>query len=235
MNEAAAALAAGAKAVRGVQRWSGMNAALSVEAVGLALVVSEPCMQGDDAVAALRSAGFAVVDDTGADAEVIVVCSSGPAAERIAAVVEATHDFPDRPIVATMPADASGRQLRQAILAGASGIVFDDRVSEAIAATAFAALSGQLAVPLSVARRLAPRPLSHREKEVMALVARGYTNRQIARQLFLAESTIKTHLSSALRKLDVHSRAEAAALVLDPDEGHDLTLLEFGPWVTKDR
>jgi DNA-binding NarL/FixJ family response regulator len=87
--------------------------------------------------------------------------------------------------------------------------------------------AGQLAVPMALARRLAPRPLSHREKEIMALVARGYTNRQIAGRLFLAESTIKTHMSSALRKLDARSRAEASALVLDPEEGHGLAILSL--------
>jgi DNA-binding NarL/FixJ family response regulator len=177
-----------------------------------------------------------VVDGDGSDAEVVVVCSTGSVPERIAAVTEAAHEFPDLPIVATMPSDASGRQLRHAILGGAHGIVFDDRVHDTMAATALAAISGQLAVPMSAARRVAPQALSHREKEVMALVARGYTNRQIARDLFLAESTIKTHLSSALRKLDAGSRAEAAARVLDPDEGYDLlTFFVLAPSATKDR
>jgi DNA-binding NarL/FixJ family response regulator len=51
------------------------------------------------------------------------------------------------------------------------------------------------------------------------MVVRGLTNRQIAHELFLAESTVKTHLSSAFSKLNTRSRAEAAAIILDPDEG----------------
>jgi predicted transcriptional regulator len=63
----------------------------------------------------------------------------------------------------------------------------------------------------------------------MRLVVAGCTNRQIARELYVAESTVKTHLSSALRKLDVRSRAEAAALILDPEEGQGLAILTLAP------
>ena len=45
----------------------------------------------------------------------------------------------------------------------------------------------------------------------------GLTNREIAPQLYLAESTVKTHLSSAFRKLDARSRAEAVARIQDPE------------------
>ena len=69
-----------------------------------------------------------------------------------------------------------------------------------------------------------PAALAPREGDRSQLVACGYTNRQIATALFLAESTVKTHLSSALRKLDVRSRAEATALFLDPDEGPGLAI-----------
>ena len=47
----------------------------------------------------------------------------------------------------------------------------------------------------------------------------GAPNRQIADRLFLAESTVKSHLASAFQKLGVRSRKEAAALLVDPDEG----------------
>jgi DNA-binding NarL/FixJ family response regulator len=60
---------------------------------------------------------------------------------------------------------------------------------------------------------------SHRERQVLALLVRGLGNRQIASHLFLAESTVKSHLSSAFQKLGVRSRKEAAALLMDPDEG----------------
>ena len=69
------------------------------------------------------------------------------------------------------------------------------------------------------------RPVfSFREKQVLELVARGFTNGEIAMQLFLAESTVKSHLSSSFRKLGINSRKEAAAIVLDPENGLGLGL-----------
>ena len=66
-------------------------------------------------------------------------------------------------------------------------------------------------------RRTVVRPaFSHREKQVLALVARGYQNREIASRLFLAESTVKSHLGTSFAKLGVRSRKEAAAVLLDP-------------------
>ena len=87
----------------------------------------------------------------------------------------------------------------------------------ALVPTARAILAGQLTVPTALSRQIAPRPLSHREKQIMALIVEGMTNQEIARRLFLAESTVKTHVSSAFRKLDVRSRAEAVARVQDPE------------------
>jgi DNA-binding NarL/FixJ family response regulator len=112
--------------------------------------------------------------------------------------------------------------LRRALLAGAAGIVLDSELESALVASASATLAGQLAVPRALGRQIAPRPLSHREKEILALVVRGLTNRQIAGRLYLAESTVKTHVSSAFRKLDVRSRAEAAARIEDPDAGYGM-------------
>jgi DNA-binding NarL/FixJ family response regulator len=62
-------------------------------------------------------------------------------------------------------------------------------------------------------------PLTPREKQVLALVVMGYTNREIADQLVLAESTVKSHLFSAFRRLGVRSRSEAVALITDPARG----------------
>jgi RNA polymerase sigma factor (sigma-70 family) len=54
-------------------------------------------------------------------------------------------------------------------------------------------------------------PLSTREREVLALLAEGLTNRQIAERLVLSEHTVHRHVTNILRKLDVPSRTAAAA------------------------
>lgn len=70
--------------------------------------------------------------------------------------------------------------------------------------------SDQSALPLvSNAPPADGRPLSHRQGQVMQLLALGKSNKEIARALGLAEGTIKVHLSSAYRTLNAHNRAEA--------------------------
>lgn len=64
----------------------------------------------------------------------------------------------------------------------------------------------------------APAPaesLSAREREVLALVARGTSNREIARVLFISEATVKTHLTHLYNKLGVKDRAAAVARAYD--------------------
>jgi DNA-binding NarL/FixJ family response regulator len=65
--------------------------------------------------------------------------------------------------------------------------------------------TGQAATP---GREAFPQ-LSRREREVLDLVARGYDNRRIARELFLSDKTVRNHVSSVLTKLDAEDRADA--------------------------
>ena len=81
-----------------------------------------------------------------------------------------------------------------------------------------AVMCGQLCIPQEMRHHFQRPAFSFREKQVLQLVARGMTNGEIAHALYLAESTVKSHLSSSFRKLGVGSRKEAAAIVLD---GHD--------------
>lgn len=115
-----------------------------------------------------------------------------------------------------------GRAARLALERWIDGFVFSDDLAATLGPTALAVLAGQAVVPRRM-RALLRRPtLSYREKQILALVVLGYTNGQIGARLFLAESTVKSHLSSSFTKLGVRSRSEAAALVLDPEASRGL-------------
>jgi DNA-binding NarL/FixJ family response regulator len=197
-------------------RWLGMSA-------------TRATVEGDDAAARraaaqlLTRAGFQV----GARGAVVCLLARGSADERLDRIEHAVDRHPGAWVVASMPSDTGGNPLRRALRGGVHGIVLDDRLDEALAPTIHAVLAGQLVVPPGLRRLLAPQALSHREKQIMRLVVAGYTNQQIARELYVAQSTVKTHLSSAFAKLHARSRAEAAALVLDPENGYGAAILDL--------
>jgi DNA-binding NarL/FixJ family response regulator len=176
--------------------------------------------------AVLRDAGLEVGLEAGDAAELIA--SEGAASLRVV-VVAPRHGSAGSaeiralrqrlrsvPIVAVI-ASTDESQCRRAISAGADGAVLDRNLDEALATTVAAAAAGQVSFPqaLQGASEAAPS-LTPREKQVLDRVVTGATNALIARELGLAESTVKSHLSSAFAKLGVASRAEAAALILDP-------------------
>jgi DNA-binding NarL/FixJ family response regulator len=129
--------------------------------------------------------------------------------------------LPDTHLVAIMPED-SRRGVRRALEAGAAGVVFEDEIDAALTLTVRAALIGQMAVPAARRHEVDRPTLSGREKQVLGMVVAGHGNKAIARELYLAESTVKCHLSSAFAKLGVRSRHEAADLILH--SGSDLRL-----------
>jgi DNA-binding NarL/FixJ family response regulator len=109
--------------------------------------------------------------------------------------------------------------IRKALRCGADGFVFHSAAATALAPAVEAVRVGHLSVPQAIRRRARWSQFSVRERQVLRLVAGGLTNSEIADRLILAESTVKCHLSSGFRKLGVSSRAEAAAVVLDPQTG----------------
>lgn len=110
------------------------------------------------------------------------------------------------------------REDRRALRAGVDGLLDEGQIEVALVPTIEAVRSGLVCLP----RRAQRKPqvdLSTREKQVLCMLIMGLTNAEIGRRLYLAESTVKSHLSSAYMKLGVRSRKDAAALILDPDEG----------------
>jgi DNA-binding NarL/FixJ family response regulator len=122
--------------------------------------------------------------------------------------------------------------LRVALSAGVSGVVLESELATALAPSLRAALAGQVCVPRRHSDQVEPALLSPREKQILGLVVMGYMNSQIAEQLFVAESTVKSHLSSAFSKLGVRSRAEAAELIMDSKRGLGILALGGEPLET---
>jgi DNA-binding NarL/FixJ family response regulator len=147
---------------------------------------------------------------------------------RLSACVEPlTADFPQAPVIVVC-SSIERWGIREALMAGASGVVLWDDLGFALAPTMRAVLAGQACVPRAHSRQIEPPALSSREKQILGLIVMGYSNGQIAQQLFLAESTVKSHLSSAFGKLGVRSRNEAVHLILDPERGLGMGILAIG-------
>jgi len=119
-------------------------------------------------------------------------------------------------------------EVRAALTAGAAGVVLHDDLDSALAPCLQSVQAGQVCVPRAHWRQIEPPALSAREKQILGLVVMGYMNSQIAEQLFLAESTVKSHLSSAFGKLGVRSRNEAVDLIVDPERGFGMGILALG-------
>lgn len=125
--------------------------------------------------------------------------------------------FPSTPIVSIAESPAR-RVVIEKLDAGADGIVLEGQF-EQLSPVIRAVCSGQLSLPRELRSSFGKPRLSPREKQVLSMVVMGFTNREIANKLYLAESTIKSHLSSAFEKLGVRSRSDATALILDSTHG----------------
>jgi two-component system NarL family response regulator len=123
--------------------------------------------------------------------------------------------------------------LFEAIRAGASGYLLKDIPLDEVADAVRAVHGGQSLINPSMAGKLLtefatlagrdeeerpqqiPAPkLTEREMEVLKLVARGMNNRDIAKELFISENTVKNHVRNILEKLQIHSRMEAVMIAV---------------------
>ncbi|MFI6321407.1 response regulator [Nonomuraea sp. NPDC050556] len=117
-----------------------------------------------------------------------------------------------------------------AMRAGASGFLYKDVDPMALVQAVRAVYGGQVVLaPEAAEAMLSPAQevvaLTEREREVLCLIAGGRSNREIAKDLSVAEKTVKTHVSNVLMKLGVQDRTQAAlyavrhGLAVDPGRG----------------
>ncbi len=123
--------------------------------------------------------------------------------------------------------------LFEAIRAGASGYLLKDIPLDEVADVVRAVHGGQSLINPSMAAKLltefaalnkrdqeeraeqVPAPkLTEREMQVLKLVAKGMNNRDIAKELFISENTVKNHVRNILEKLQIHSRMEAVMIAV---------------------
>ena len=118
----------------------------------------------------------------------------------------------------------------EALRAGASGFLLKDAAADDLLRAIRVIAAGEALLAPSITRRLiedyarrpAPRhqpdalaDLTGRELEVMRLLARGMPNTDIARELFLGDATVKTHVARIFTKLSLHDRAQAVVLAYE--------------------
>jgi DNA-binding NarL/FixJ family response regulator len=114
-------------------------------------------------------------------------------------------------------------RVHAALAAGAAGYLLKDAEPEEVGTAIRAAAVGEVHLDSAVARQLTRRmtapqvglsALTAREREILALVAQGHSNREIAEQLVISERTARTHVSNVLSKLQLSSRTQAALLAI---------------------
>jgi DNA-binding NarL/FixJ family response regulator len=114
-------------------------------------------------------------------------------------------------------------RVHAALQAGASGYLLKDADPDEVAAAIRAAARGEVHLDPAVAGRLTRQlispptglaSLTPRERTILALVARGLSNRQIAAELYISERTARTHVSHVLTKLQLASRTQAALVAI---------------------
>jgi two-component system response regulator NreC len=128
------------------------------------------------------------------------------------------HEHPDvKVLILSMQDDP--RYLREAFSVGASGYVLKEAAdTEVVTAIREVAAGGRyvhpelgarlIAAEADAARQAEEDPLSDREREVLRLLALGYTNQEIAKQLFISVRTAETHRAHVMQKLRLASRAD---------------------------
>jgi DNA-binding NarL/FixJ family response regulator len=152
---------------------------------------------------------------------VVVAVSCSPT--RRVAIVRALAERDDVRVIVCRETGLA--EVRRIIWAGAYGYVLEREIDQTLVPTVCAVAAGQIAVPKEDRLQVGAPTLSAREKQILGMVVMGYMNCDIAKQLYVAESTVKSHLSSAFLKLGVRSRSEAVELILDSEQGYGRGIL----------
>ena len=135
-----------------------------------------------------------------------------PTLDGVGAIDEIRHQQASARIVILTTFD-SDNEIARAIKAGAKGYLLKDARREELLDCIRKVNSGQTCIPPALATKLAEslssEPLTGRELDVLTLLAKGKSNKEIGSHLYITETTVKSHLRSIFTKLNVLSRTEA--------------------------
>lgn len=188
--------------------------AIAADAEMQSRIVTALAEQGLRVAAQIVSPGGVSDALAGEDSVVIVFACDVDAPREMASLRRLCRELADASVI-VISRPSTGPGVRRALDAGAVGVVFDPELELTLAATVHAVARGQSVVPGKLRASVERPVLSHREHQVLALVRNGLTNAEIAERLFLAESTIKSHLASIFTKFGVRSRKEVVAAFVD--------------------
>lgn len=205
------------------------------------LIVDDHPLAREGLRAVLTAAGFDVIGDAvdGASAVeraaelqpdlILMDVRLGPGIDGLEATRRITAlEHTPRILMLTLHDDPA--YVREALLAGASGYVLKDTGIDELRRAIDQVLDNQTAIPVDLmaaaVRQASDRrspdqllsTLTDREREVLAGVARGHTNKAIARQLAISPATVKAHVERIIAKLGVTDRTQAAVLAARADD-----------------
>jgi DNA-binding NarL/FixJ family response regulator len=159
--------------------------------------------------------------------DVVLMDLRMPRLDGVGATIRITADFPSSKVLVLTTYDTDSDIIR-AVEAGASGYLLKDTPRVQLVEAVRAASRGETVLAPPVAARLVHRlrspapqpapivnPLTAREVEVLRAVARGLSNAEIGRELFIGEATVKTHLLRAFAKLGVDDRTRAVTAAME--------------------
>ena len=119
--------------------------------------------------------------------------------------------------------------IRRVLQAGIDGVVREPDLEATLGLVVRAVCAGHVSLPRAMRHAIDLPSFSPREREIVLLVVAGLSNAEIAGRLYLAPSTVAGHVRNIFRRLGVHSRADAAKLILTGDESLRRSILAVEP------
>lgn len=175
-----------------------------------ALIESEPDLR---VVAETGDGGAALEVYRLSRPDIVLMDLRLPGMGGVEAIIAVRKEFPDARVIVLTTFDTD-EDIFRAIQSGAKSYLLKDTPEDELSATIRAVHAGNYSLSGKVAERLAARQqradLSQRETEVLSLLVKGRSNKEISANLFVSEDTVKAHLKTLFAKLNVKDRTDAA-------------------------